>query len=164
MRLEQGREGSPLFIKESTSPRKRPRIKPAGRINYLHRPLVAYDRSIAYQYEHHEELPRLPSNHPQFVEAECHNREGINRVLDVIQEFDSDERDFEIATIRRELLKQQTIQYGTTLTIGIIGDTGAGKSTVINALLGKENMARTVSARISCCTLRHQRGADIGLG
>jgi len=143
------RSGSPLFEPESGSDlTKRMRTDVTNdKINYNGRPLIAYNDSQSFRYEDHEELPRLPSNHSSFRSVERLNASIIQKLRAAIQKAHGDH---EIKRIGDQLEEKKLVDYGTKKMVGVVGDTGTGKSTFINALLGKEALANTV--RGSYCT------------
>lgn len=114
-------------------------------INYHHNPVQPYDREKKFDYEIHEALPSLPLNHPMVKVVMDLHRECVQEVLDVIQE--SKGADSEIAALSFDLTANIRLNPGTKSTVGVVGDTGAGKSTFETALLGKDNLAKMVCSQ-----------------
>jgi ribosome biogenesis GTPase A len=95
-----------------------------------------------------ERFPMLPIYHPAFQQAE----ELTHSIIRGFQEFiaTSNYKDDEIKYLLRELEELEHPKYPTALRIGLIGDSGVGKSSLINSLLGVESIAPQV--RDKACT------------
>lgn len=91
--------------------------------------------------------PRLPIYHPGFQLAE----NITQRVLETFTRFiatsmNNGYRDEEAVRLRNEVIKKKTINYQDAVRLAVAGDTGVGKSALLNALLGVLNLTIEVSA------------------
>lgn len=77
-------------------------------------------------------------------------------IKDVIKS--SGYRDAEAIHILREILTHEKIPYGDAVRIGLIGDAGVGKSSVINSVLGKSNLTLEVCRSLNDITSRTNSG------
>lgn len=135
---------SPLFEPRDDQTAKRPHSGSSNeKLGYTGKPLILHQANQPYRYAEHEEMPRLPSTHPLIKEIENLNKRGIRMILNVIEHSKS--KDDEVRGISQELQGKLAINYGSRITVGVVGDTGAGKSTFINTLLGEASLANMVT-------------------
>jgi ABC-type multidrug transport system fused ATPase/permease subunit len=83
--------------------------------------------------------PRLPMYHPGFQQAENDVQEVLKVFLDYLKVAENRGVGAEEAKyLWNEILKNREINYQTEIRIAVTGDTGSGKSTTTNALLGED--------------------------
>jgi len=111
--------------------------------NYYGQPLIDYQSGNEYQYDIHEQPPDLPTNDPSFKKVEELNEQIVDCVLDTIKGLQDHGEEF--ANLVKDLQKKRTVNYGRPIRIGVTGDSGMGKSSAMNCLLGKEGLTTTVS-------------------
>lgn len=94
-----------------------------------------------------EAIPLLPLSHPAFNLVEVYSRQMIQVFQDAIHE--STYQDAETNYLLEELTTHETPNYGKDIKIGLIGDSGVGKSSLINSILGTENITVQVCSLLS---------------
>lgn len=90
-----------------------------------------------------ETLPRLPIYHPAYKLVE----KAVPAALNVLSDFilDNGYIDLEVQHLLDEIKALLKIPYGQAVRLGLVGDTGVGKSAVLNGLLGIPNLTAEVS-------------------
>lgn len=111
-------------------------------IAYNGTPVQDHNPSQCYSYAIHEAMPELASNDPLFHEIEQLHRRVIEPITKVMQEVETEDR--EIKYLYKELTRVTTIKHSDTLTVGLVGDAGVGKSSFVNALLGQDDLTLVV--------------------
>ncbi|KAH9826396.1 hypothetical protein Tdes44962_MAKER03528 [Teratosphaeria destructans] len=99
---------------------------------------------LPYDVDKEKELSRLAVDQPCFEQAEKLVRESCDIVIVKAEALKGQGyADEEIATIIKKLKKMRfpKLQYPQPKPVGFLGDTAAGKSTLINSLLSKDNVA-----------------------
>ncbi|EPS34439.1 hypothetical protein PDE_09403 [Penicillium oxalicum 114-2] len=67
----------------------------------------------------------------------------------------------ELHRLRKNLLGLSNFRYPDSRTVGLIGNSGVGKSTVVNSILGEENLARSSDCGGACtCVIVEYRPLD----
>ena len=84
---------------------------------------------------------RLPIYHPGFQLTE----EITQRILDIFLRFitasiQQGYEDDEAQRLRNEIIRKKTVNYQDAVRLAVAGDTGVGKSALLNALLGVLNL------------------------
>lgn len=69
----------------------------------------------------------------------------MQKILDVFTNFitasaQNGHRDSEAARLRNEIIRKKNIKYQDSVRLAVAGDTGVGKSALLNALLGVLNL------------------------
>lgn len=85
--------------------------------------------------------PRLPIYHPGFKLTE----DISQRVLETFVRFIAKSvqegyKDKEAIHLRKDIIEKKTIKYQDAVRLAVAGDTGVGKSALLNALLGVLNL------------------------
>lgn len=73
--------------------------------------------------------------------------------------------DLEVKHLKKEVSEYRKISYGHGVRIGLIGDAGVGKSSLINSILGIPNVTAEVSLRSAkrvCITVLNSLRAMTG--
>ncbi|KAF2156179.1 hypothetical protein K461DRAFT_303559 [Myriangium duriaei CBS 260.36] len=116
--------------------------------SYSGLPVEHFTLGEPYNYAIHEALPAIPSTHPKFQEGEKLIVDVVDKVTQLVPPGEI--RDGELASLITELQGMRDIDYGQPLKIGVVGDTGSGKSSFINALLGQPALATEGDSGSSC--------------
>ncbi|KAF2116450.1 hypothetical protein BDV96DRAFT_52664 [Lophiotrema nucula] len=95
-----------------------------------------------------EPMPRVPTTHPAFTLAEKIGHEVAELLWAVMDK--SGQTDPDLKNIQVELEKNQDPKYGTNLRVGLIGNSGVGKSSVANSSVGIENLSISADDGDSC--------------
>ncbi|CAO2655790.1 Nn.00g045930.m01.CDS01 [Neocucurbitaria sp. VM-36] len=111
---------------------------------------VGFDRDQLTQYDPTcEKLPPLPQYMSEFSEAEGIVTDLVRQVHQcVLQDPD---QDAESTYMRERLSGVEKPAYSPPLVIGILGNSGVGKSTLINSILGVDGLCPT--SPTDACTL-----------
>ncbi|GAB7340761.1 hypothetical protein MBLNU457_7136t1 [Dothideomycetes sp. NU457] len=123
---------------------------PIQPLNYRGRPLVVHQVGDRYVYEDHEQLPPLPANDPLFKMVEEDNAQVINRLLQALHAMKH--LGVEFNNLIAELEKNRTVSYGRPITVGVLGDSGAGKTSFLNNFLGQVGLATVDDSLGFSCT------------
>ena len=86
-----------------------------------------------------EKPPRLPIYHPVVPRVLETSKNMINDAMSVLK--DSTYEDKETKRMLTQLRTQAQFEYPKPLIIGLIGDSGVGKSSLINSLLDRPGLA-----------------------
>lgn len=85
--------------------------------------------------------PKLPIYHPGFALAEGVTKEVLGVFTSYITTaLNEGYEDAEAKRLRDEIEESQKIRYQETIKLAVAGDTGAGKSALLNAILGVVNL------------------------
>jgi hypothetical protein len=104
------------------------------------------DRVPAYDPDQ-QNRPKLPLYHPGFQLAECTATSILSTVVQYItKSIQGGYDDAEATHLRDEIIRSNKIPYQETVQMSVAGDTGAGKSAVLNAVLGVVNLNVEVSS------------------
>ena len=96
----------------------------------------------------HEDMPRYAAYHPSFVKAEALCEEVL---ADAVKLFkSSDYHDLTVAELLEQTIKYQKISYPDAKKVGIAGNSGVGKSSLINALLDTPELAAQGASGSAC--------------
>jgi predicted GTPase len=83
----------------------------------------------------------LPIYHPGFELTEKTAKDILSTFTQYITKaMNSGYKDDEAIHLRIEILNNKTIPYQETIQLAVAGDTGAGKSALLNAILGVVNL------------------------
>ena len=96
-----------------------------------------------------EILPRLPAYHPSFIKAEEYCSDLMKEAALVLK--NAEYKDTRILELLRKSLKGQKLEYPKPRVVGLIGDSGVGKSSLINSLLDVPDIALS-GANGEACT------------
>ncbi|KAF2223237.1 hypothetical protein BDZ85DRAFT_263218, partial [Elsinoe ampelina] len=105
-----------------------------GKVNYLGDELEEYDPAEAFCFELHEGLPMVASSLPECRRAEILSAKGLRLVLDELEKLP--EQGKEIARLVQQMKICLNTKLSKKFVVVLVGDTGAGKSTFLNKLLG----------------------------
>ncbi|KAF7716390.1 Dynamin family protein [Penicillium ucsense] len=86
----------------------------------------------------------------------------LNRLADImgVSELDKNPKT-ELHRLRQMVRKLGSFSYPETRTVGLIGNTGVGKSTVVNSILAAGNLARSNDGATACtCVIVEYRALD----
>jgi len=104
------------------------------------------DRVPAYDPDQ-QNRPKLPLYHPGFKLTESIATEILSTIVQYItKSIRSGYDDAEAKHLREQILRNNKIPYEETVRMSVAGDTGAGKSALLNALLGVVNLNVEVSS------------------
>lgn len=117
-------------------------------VGYQRQELKEHDEGDSYNYEDVEPIPQCASNHPNVGEIRRRNKENMDKVYTYIST--NAYNDIEIDQFSKKLLKKRHIGMTHKKIIALEGETGAGKSTLVNCLLGKLGLAASNSGSKSC--------------
>ncbi|KAJ4361430.1 hypothetical protein N0V95_001847 [Ascochyta clinopodiicola] len=85
--------------------------------------------------------PKLPIYHPGFQLAEEIAQRILNAFIQYITaSIQSGYEDPEAQRLRKDIIRKKTIKYQDAVRLAVAGDTGVGKSALLNALLGVLNL------------------------
>lgn len=101
-----------------------------------------------YTYEDCESVPRSPAYHPNVEQCRLLNKQAMEKLLNHI--MNGEQEDFEIQRLSQEFSDKRQIQMTNKLVMALDGDTGSGKSTTINSILGKTVLATKGCGGASC--------------
>jgi len=98
------------------------------------------DRVLPYD-PNEQERPKLPIYHPGFVLTEELVQNILKTFIDYIgTSMNQGYKDDEAGHLRAEVINYKTITYQESVRLAVAGDTGAGKSALLNAILGVVNL------------------------
>ncbi|KAI4944142.1 hypothetical protein J4E91_008997 [Alternaria rosae] len=98
------------------------------------------DRVPAYDPDQ-QNRPKLPLYHPGFKLTESTATNILSTIVQYItKSIRSGYDDAEATHLRKEVLRNNKIPYQEVVRMSVAGDTGAGKSALLNALLGVVNL------------------------
>lgn len=86
-----------------------------------------------------EALPRLPAYHPAFTKATEYCSDLMNGAALVLK--NSEYKDTRIMQLLEKVSRGKSFKYPKPRVVGLIGDSGVGKSSFINALLDTPDIA-----------------------
>ena len=102
------------------------------------------------QYEPMSEpLPKLPAYHPSFLKAERYCSELMKDAANIIK--NAEYKDARILQLLEKATNAQHLEYPKPRTVGLMGDSGVGKSSLINCLLDIPDIALS-GANGEACT------------
>jgi hypothetical protein len=88
-----------------------------------------------------QDRPKLPIYHPGFALTEDLAQNILRTFIDYItRSMNEGYKDEEAKHLRSEVLSYKTVSYQETVQLAVAGDTGAGKSALLNAILGVVNL------------------------
>ncbi|KAL8651588.1 MAG: hypothetical protein Q9210_003171 [Variospora velana] len=90
-----------------------------------------------------EALPKLATYHPSFAKVEKRYESLLDKAVQMLQ--DSKYHDAGSKQLLDESLKRRKIEYPPAQKIGLVGDSGVGKSSLINAILDVPELALTTA-------------------
>ena len=96
-----------------------------------------------------ESLPRLPAYHPSFMKAERYCSELMEGAALVLK--NAEYKDTRILQLLEKASKSKSLEYPKPRVVGLIGDSGVGKSSLINCLLDTPDIALS-GANGEACT------------
>lgn len=103
----------------------------------------AFERDQVTQYDPAcEKLPPLPQYTSEFSDAERLVTELVRKVHQSV--LQDSEQDAESTYMCERLSAVEKPSYSTPLVMGILGNSGVGKSSLMNAVLGVEGLCPTV--------------------
>lgn len=105
------------------------------------------DRVPAYDPDQ-QNRPKLPLYHPGFKLTESTATNILSTIVQYITKSirSGYDDDAEATHLRKEILRNNKIPYQEVVRMSVAGDTGAGKSALLNALLGVVNLNVEVSS------------------
>jgi len=104
------------------------------------------DRVPAYDPDQ-QNRPKLPLYHPGFKLTESTAKNILSTINQYItKSMNNGYDDAEAKHLRKQILRNNKIPYQEVVRISVAGDTGAGKSALLNALLGVVNLNVEVSS------------------
>ena len=96
-----------------------------------------------------ETLPRLPAYHPSFIMAEEYCSDLMKEAALVLK--NAEYKDTRILQLLQKSLNGQKLEYPKPRVVGLMGDSGVGKSSLINSLLDVPDIALS-GANGEACT------------
>ena len=96
-----------------------------------------------------EALPRLPAYHPSFIQAEKHCSDLMKEAALILEK--AEYKDTRILQLLRKSSTGQKPEYPKPRIVGLMGDSGVGKSSLINSLLDVPDIALS-GANGEACT------------
>ena len=96
-----------------------------------------------------ETLPRLPAYHPSFIKAEEYCSDLMKEAALVLK--NAEYKDTRILQLLKNSLRGQKLEYPKPRVVGLMGDSGVGKSSLINSLLDVPDIALS-GANGEACT------------
>ncbi|PNS14541.1 Large subunit GTPase 1 [Sphaceloma murrayae] len=117
-------------------------------LNYHDAPPEEHNQQSPFKYDIHEALPLLPSSHPAYKHVIAASSEGTRQIASSLRQAQS--LSSEIDALVEKMGQKKKVNSGKILKIGLIGDSGAGKSTFTNALLGQKALALQGGGSKSC--------------
>lgn len=91
-----------------------------------------------------EETPRSPLSHPGFALAEEYSNKLVNILKEII--LNSNHAGAKAEYLLEELDSHEQPEYGDEVKIGVLGDSSVGKSSLINSILGTEDITVLVDS------------------
>ena len=95
-----------------------------------------------------EALPRLPVYHPSFLKAVNHCSELMERAALVLTS--AEYKDGRILQLIDKASNSKSLEFPRPRLVGLIGDSGVGKSSLINALLDTPDIALSGASGEAC--------------
>ena len=95
-----------------------------------------------------EKLPKLPVYHPSFLKAERYCIELMEGAALVLK--NAEYKDTRILQLLEKSLNSTKLQYPRPRVVGLIGDSGVGKSSLINSLLDTPDIALSGASGEAC--------------
>jgi predicted GTPase len=92
-----------------------------------------------------EPLPNLPMYHPSVKEVESLSSQIMSEFQFFLESSEYRDRETEYLLEESKILEHPPHE-SHVLRLGLVGDAGQGKSSVLNSITGKENMAIHVSS------------------
>lgn len=96
-----------------------------------------------------ESLPNLPAYHPSFVKAQRYCSELMEDAALLLK--NAEYRDSRVLQLLEKASNSQSLEYPKPRTVGLMGDSGVGKSSLINCLLDAPDIALS-GANGGACT------------
>lgn len=96
-----------------------------------------------------EALPKLPAYHPSFIKAERYCSELMEDAALVLK--NAEYKDTRILQLLEKASSNQSLEYPKPRIVGLMGDSGVGKSSLINSLLDTPDIALS-GANGEACT------------
>ena len=96
-----------------------------------------------------ETLPRLPAYHPSFIKAEEYCSDLMKEAALVLK--NAEYKDTRILQLLQKSLNGHKLEYPKPRIVGLMGDSGVGKSSLINSLLDVPDIALS-GANGEACT------------
>ncbi|KAF2156178.1 hypothetical protein K461DRAFT_265604 [Myriangium duriaei CBS 260.36] len=137
-----------LSVSQEAPVAKMQRMVDNARCNFFREPVEIYHPSDKYQYRIHEALPNVPYFHPKTGKA----LDSIDIAASILADAltTTPGRDRELNALVDEFLEHRNVNFGETVRVAVVGDTGAGKSSFINAFLEHAELAAEGDSGSSC--------------
>jgi hypothetical protein len=103
---------------------------------------------------HSQKRPKLPIYHPGFKLTEELTLGTLSNFVEFIRQAGKGYSDEELTHLWNEVMRSKTIPYQGAVKLAVAGDTGAGKSALLNAILGVLNL--TIEVREAIHVSEHE--------
>ncbi|KAL8640970.1 MAG: hypothetical protein Q9228_002174 [Teloschistes exilis] len=105
-----------------------------------------------------EPLPNIPAYHPSFARLENHYEDLLEAAIKTLES--STYHDDVTDRLSKECRNLRKIQYPHAQVVGLVGDSGVGKSSLINAILDTPELALAGATGAACtCVITEYREA-----
>ncbi|KAL9585820.1 MAG: hypothetical protein Q9212_001298 [Teloschistes hypoglaucus] len=106
----------------------------------------------------HEPLPNIPAYHPSFARLENHYEILLEAAIRTLES--STYHDDVTDRLSKECRNWRKVQYPHAPVVGLVGDSGVGKSSLINAILDTPDLALAGATGAACtCVITEYREA-----
>ncbi|KIX08785.1 uncharacterized protein Z518_03442 [Rhinocladiella mackenziei CBS 650.93] len=98
-----------------------------------------------------EEPPHERFHEPEFQRELAHSRDLVGDLVNILASSSlHNESESRIRTLYLQAVDLSRFQHPSTRTVGLVGDSGVGKSSLLNSLLDFEGFARTSNSGAAC--------------